>query len=150
MTEAAISIEKPPRMLIADDDPLIVRLLADRCRRVGFEVDTATNGIQALIKANRSHPDVMVIDVNMPEADGLTVCARLLEPSKRSLNIVVVTGSREPETVERCEGFGAYYIRKGPKFWDGLGSALTELFPQLADGILELRHQPVGAEMLER
>ena len=150
MKDAAKSMEKPPRMLIADDDPLIVKMLADRCASVGFEVETATNGIQALIKANRSHPDIMVIDVNMPEADGLTVCARLLDPSKRPLNVVVVTGSRETETVERCEGFGAYYIRKGPQFWTGLGSALTELFPHLSDSIKELHHQRAGTEMRER
>jgi DNA-binding response OmpR family regulator len=52
MTDASVLSEKPPRMLIADDDPSIVRLLADRCASVGFEVDTATNGIQALIKAD--------------------------------------------------------------------------------------------------
>src|ERR1700685_2918763 len=108
MSDATGLSEKPisekPRILIADDDSSVVRLLADRCARAGFEVDTAINGIQALIKANRSHPDVMIIDVNMPEADGLTVCARLLDSSKRSLNVVVVTGSREVETVERCEG----------------------------------------------
>src|SRR5471032_2419055 len=103
-------------MLIADDDPAIVRLLAERCTRVGFEVETAANGIQALIKANRTHPDILIIDVNMPEADGLAVCARLLDPSRKSLNVVVVTGSRETETVERCEGFGAFYVRKGPEF----------------------------------
>jgi DNA-binding response OmpR family regulator len=52
MTDASILSEKPPKMLIADDDPSIVRLLADRCASVGFEVDTATNGIQALINAD--------------------------------------------------------------------------------------------------
>lgn len=66
------------------------------------------------------------------------------------MDVVVVTGSRETETVERCEGFGAYYIRKGPQFWNGLGTALTELFPHLADSIKELHHQPVGTEMRER
>jgi CheY-like chemotaxis protein len=142
--------EKPPRMLIADDDPSIVRMLADRCARVGFDVDTATNGIQALIKANRSHPDVLVIDVNMPEADGLTVCARLLDPSKRALNVVVVTGSRETETVERCGALGAFYVRKGPDFWSGLSSALTDLFPPMADKIKELHHQPIRKKMRER
>ena len=59
-------------------------------------------------------------------------------------------GSRETETAERCEGFGAYYIRKGPKFWNGLGAALTELFPQLTDSIKDLRQQAVGTEMRER
>jgi CheY-like chemotaxis protein len=149
MTNALSLSERSPRMLIADDDPSIVKLLADRCAGVGFEIETATNGIQALIKANRSHPDIMVIDVNMPEADGLTVCARLLEPSRRSLNVVVVTGSREAQTLERCEGFGAYYVRKGPEFWSGLGVALTELFPRMADRIKDL-HQPMRAEMRER
>ena len=43
-----------PKMLIADDDPLIVTALADRCARMGFEIETATNGLQAMIKASRS------------------------------------------------------------------------------------------------
>jgi CheY-like chemotaxis protein len=150
MTDSSMPGEKPPRMLIADDDPSILRLLADRCARVGFEVDTATNGVQALIRANRSHPDVMVIDINMPEADGLTVCARLLDPSKRALNVIVVTGSRETEAAERCEGFGAFLVRKGPDFWNGLGSALIELFPRMADRIKELHHQPIRSKMRER
>jgi PleD family two-component response regulator len=42
------------RMLIADDDPSIVRLLADHCAPMGFDVDTASNGIQALVKASRT------------------------------------------------------------------------------------------------
>jgi CheY-like chemotaxis protein len=150
MSEAYELNEKPPKMLIADDDLAIVKLLAERCANMGFEVETASNGIQALIKANRSHPDIMIIDVNMPEADGLTVCARLLDPSRRPLNVVVVTGSRETETVERCQGFGAFYVRKGPAFWTGLGSALTETFPRMADKIKELNKQPAGTAVRER
>jgi CheY-like chemotaxis protein len=137
---------KPPKMLIADDDPSVVRLIADRCARVGFEIETAVNGVQALIKANRIHPDVMVIDVNMPEADGLTVCARLLDPSRRSLNVIVVTGRRDADTIERCQGFGACYVRKGPGFWNGLGAALTGIFPNMAERVKGLQQQPSGGE----
>ena len=72
MTDAHEPSDRP-KMLIADDDPAIVKLLAERCSNLGFEVDTASNGVQALIKASRSHPDIMIIDINMPEADGLTV-----------------------------------------------------------------------------
>jgi CheY-like chemotaxis protein len=150
MTVAHELTEKPPKMLIADDDAAIVRLLAERCTSVGFEVETATNGVQALLKAKRSHPDIVVIDVNMPEADGLTVCARLLDPSKRPLDVIVVTGSRETETLERCEGFGAFYVRKGPEFWSGLGAALTAIFPHMADSISELQGKRVAAEIRER
>ena len=150
MTDTHELTMKPLRMLVADDDPSVVRLIADRCARVGFEVETAVNGVQALIKANRSHPDVMVIDVNMPEADGLTVCARLLDPSRRSLDVIVVTGSRAADTIQRCEGFGACYVRKGPGFWNGLGAALTGLFPSMAERIKGLQEQPTGAELRER
>src|SRR5450631_1631805 len=94
------SSEETPRMLIADDDPSILRLLADHCARMGFDVDTAPNGIQALLKASRFEPDILVIDVNMPEVDGLTACAYLLRPGRTPLNVIVITGSRDPETLE--------------------------------------------------
>jgi CheY-like chemotaxis protein len=129
------SSDDPPRMLIADDDPAIVRLLADHCARMGFDVDSASNGIQALLKANRIKPDILVIDVNMPEVDGLSVCAHLLESGRAPVNVIVITGSRNPDTLERCEGFGAHYARKGPNFWNDLETALAEIHPRMAGRI---------------
>lgn len=140
----------PPKMLIADDDPLIVMALADRCARMGFEIETATNGLQAMIKASRSKPDILVIDVNMPEADGLSVCAHLLDPDKRPMDVIVVTGRRDTETVERCEGFGAFYAKKGPEFWGSLEAALAELFPEMADDIRKVGSQSASVEMKTR
>lgn len=125
-----------PRMLIADDDPSILKILADRCARLGFEVDTASNGMQAILKANRTKPDIVVVDVNLPEVDGLSVCARLLDPDHNSMEAIVITGSRNRDTLERCEGFGARYIRKGLTFWNDLESALAELIPGMARNIL--------------
>lgn len=139
-----------PRMLIADDDPSIVRVLADRCTRMGFDVDTATNGVQALLKANRGKPDILIIDVNMPEADGLSVCAHLLDPDRKPLHVVVVTGSRDPDTVERCEGFGAIYIRKGPNFWSDLELALIEIYPELTESIQRSGVRATATEMRAR
>jgi CheY-like chemotaxis protein len=129
------SSDEIPRILIADDDPSIVRLLADHCSRMGFDVDTASNGIQALLKASRTKPDTLVIDVNMPEVDGLSVCAHLLDPDRAPINVIVMTGSRNPETLERCEGFGAFYARKGPKFWEDLEAALAEIHPRMGGRI---------------
>ncbi len=135
-----------PRMLIADDDPSVVRLLADHCARMGFDVDTASNGIQALLKATRFKPDIVVIDVNMPEVDGLTACAHLLDTDKAPLNVIVITGSKDPNTLERCEGFGAYYARKGPNFWNDLEAALAEIHPRMAGSIRQSgTHAPAHA-----
>lgn len=123
------STNQAPRVLVADDDPSVLRLIADRCSRIGFEVDTACNGIQALVKATKFKPDLLITDVNMPEVDGLSVCSHLLDPDRRPLNAIVITGSRDLGTLERCEGFGAHYARKGPDFWGDFEAALEEIYP---------------------
>jgi CheY-like chemotaxis protein len=89
-----------------------------------------------VLKANRTKPEIVVIDVNMPEVDGLSACARLLGPDRAPVNVIVITGSKDPDTLERCEGFGAHYARKGPNFWSDLESALAEFYPRMAGKIL--------------
>ncbi len=133
MTNAMPLPDRMPKVLVADDDPGIVRFLAGRCAKMGFDVQTAHNGLQALIAAGRNPPDVLIVDVNMPEADGLSVCMRLLRPERASLEVIVVTGSNNPETIERCKSFGAYYACKGPGFWETVRSALFEIFPKMAE-----------------
>jgi CheY-like chemotaxis protein len=140
----------PPKMLIADDDPDVVRLLADRCVRLGFKVETASNGMQLLIKARQNHPDIMIVDVNMPELDGLSVCTRFLDPGSKPIDVVVVTGGSDPETAERCESLGLFFGRKGPDFWKSIDSALVEIYPDMADRIEEQKMQSTGAEVHKR
>jgi CheY-like chemotaxis protein len=150
MTDISEASFKSPKMLIADDDPAILRFLAERCVSMGFEVETATNGIQALIKARRSPPDILIIDVNMPEADGLSVCMRLLDRGRKPFEVVVVTASADPKTVEWCESLGAFYGRKGPDFWNSIASALAKIFPDMADRIKAQAMQPIDAQMRKR
>jgi CheY-like chemotaxis protein len=137
-------------MLIVDDDPSVLRLLADHCARMGFDVETASNGIQALLRASRVQPQVLIIDVNLPEIDGLSACAHLLAPDRAPIDVIVITGSRDPETLERCEGFGAYYARKGPNFWGDLEAALTEIHPRMAEGIRHCGMREVGPQIRRR
>jgi DNA-binding response OmpR family regulator len=124
-----------PRMLIADDDPAILRLLADRCARIGFQVDVASNGMQAILKAGRTKPDILVIDLNMPEVDGLSVCARLLDTEPASMDAIVITGSRNLDMIARCEGSGVQYVAKGRTFWHELDAALAYIQSRVADRI---------------
>lgn len=67
------------RILIADDDPVILRLLQVNFALEGFDVDTAARGEEALKKAKDGRPDVIVLDVMMPGMDGWEVCRRLHE-----------------------------------------------------------------------
>jgi CheY-like chemotaxis protein len=139
-----------PRMLVADDDPCVVRALVKRCTRMGFEVETAANGLQALIKASQRRPDILVIDVHMPEVDGFAVCAHLSAPDMKSMNIIVMTGHSNPEMAEWCGGFGAIYIHKSVDFWSQFEAALCELFPERACGITQAGEQTAKAAIRSR
>ncbi|WP_164658430.1 response regulator transcription factor [Tropicibacter sp. Alg240-R139] len=68
-------------ILVVDDDPRLRELLTLTLNRAGFQVVTASNGQQALISATRDNPDLIVLDVGLPELDGLEVCRRLRQTS---------------------------------------------------------------------
>jgi DNA-binding response OmpR family regulator len=65
------------RVLIVDDEPPLVQLIASYLRREGYEVVTADNGLTALELARTTRPDVLILDIMLPGLDGLEVCRRL-------------------------------------------------------------------------
>jgi CheY-like chemotaxis protein len=138
------------KILIADDDPAILRLLTDRCQKIGFQVETAMNGVQLLVKARHNHPDILICDVNMPALDGLSVCVSLLDPGRKPLEVIVMTGASEAETAERCDSLGTFFARKGPDFWKSIKEALIEIYPDLAGRMEELPAPPPIAVVPQR
>jgi CheY-like chemotaxis protein len=99
---------------------------------MGFDVDTANNGMQVLLKARRTSPDVMIVDVNMPQLDGLSASFHLLEPGGPPMDVIVVSGYSNDETIAHCEAMGMFYASKQMEFWPSIGRALTEIFPAMA------------------
>jgi len=67
------------RILVADDDPVIVRLLQVNFKLEGYDVETASHGEEAIQKARDAHPELILLDVMMPGLDGWEVCRRLKE-----------------------------------------------------------------------
>jgi CheY-like chemotaxis protein len=65
------------RVLVVDDDPVIVRLIEVNLRLEGYEVATASRGDEALLRASESPPDLVICDVMMPGLDGWETCRRL-------------------------------------------------------------------------
>jgi CheY-like chemotaxis protein len=127
--------EIAPKILIADDDPSILRLLADRCSLMGFEVETACNGIEAMLAARNGGFHALIVDIHMPKVDGLSVCAHLQELFIKPPQVIAMTGSRDARTVERCDALSAIYVAKGAGFWSDLEAALIEICPARADRI---------------
>ena len=101
-------------------------------------------------QARQSHPDILIVDVNMPELDGISVCSRLLYLAGKPTDVVVVTGSSDPKTAGRCESLGLFYVHKGPDFWNHLDSALAEIYPHMANKIKQPDIQSMNAEVPRR
>ena len=72
----------PKKILIVDDEPQIVEICRDYLKAAGYETVTASNGVQGVSLAHREKPDLIVLDLMMPEMDGLDVC-RDHPPRKR-------------------------------------------------------------------
>jgi CheY-like chemotaxis protein len=99
MTEAP-----SPRVLVVDDDAVIVRLLEVNFRLSGFEVETATSGEEAIRKAAELHPDVIVMDVMMPGLDGWAVTERLREDPGTAETPIVLLSARVRDD-DRSRGY---------------------------------------------
>jgi DNA-binding response OmpR family regulator len=92
------------RLVVADDDPDILRLLQRRLSRRGYEVVTATDGPAALAAIRHTTPDAVVIDRVMPAMSGEEVCAEL-KADERTAGIPVVLLSAQASEREIVEGF---------------------------------------------
>jgi CheY-like chemotaxis protein len=68
---------KKKRILIADDDPDLVRMVSLELRDCGYEVFTANSGVDAVNKVYDAHPDLVILDYEMPNGDGIYVMTKL-------------------------------------------------------------------------
>jgi len=84
------------KLLVVDDEPNILELLATSLRFAGFEVVTAANGREALEKAETENPDLAVLDVMMPDLDGFTV-VRKLRSAGRLFPVLFLTAKDDTE-----------------------------------------------------
>jgi len=91
------------RVLIADDDPLIQRLVRTHLDRAGYRVLTAADGEAALDVAAADQPDLIVLDLMLPKLDGFEVCKRIREFSL----VPVVMLTARGEQVDKLRGFEA-------------------------------------------
>jgi DNA-binding response OmpR family regulator len=81
------------RILIVDDEPKIVQGLANYFRQAGYETLAAYDGREALLSARRDQPDLIVLDVMLPEMDGIEVCRQIRRDS--AVPIMMVTARVE-------------------------------------------------------
>ncbi|MEU5861350.1 MULTISPECIES: response regulator transcription factor [unclassified Nonomuraea] len=99
------------RLLVVDDEPNIRELFSASLRMAGFEVLTAADGREALRVAEESTPDLVMLDVMLPDIDGLAVAGRLRSRGRR-VPVLFVTAKDTPEDRIAGLGLGEDYVTK--------------------------------------
>lgn len=105
-----ISDNKPARILVAEDEALIRLDLVEMLTEAGYEVVAqATNGVEAIALAKEFKPDLAILDVKMPELDGISAAQEIIEISP----VLMLTAFSQKELVERARDAGvmAYVVK---------------------------------------
>lgn len=103
----------PKKILVAEDEKAIVRLLELHLQRAGYEVVCAYDGREALSKAQQESPDLAIINIGMPYRDGWEVL-RLIQANEamRDLPVILTSTVPEAELEFRAMQCGAAYFQK--------------------------------------
>jgi CheY-like chemotaxis protein len=105
---------KRQSILIIDDDEVLSDVLSRRLREQGFDTVTADSGQCGLARARTEQPSLILLDLRLPDADGITVCQQLADDLETcSIPVIILTGMERPDILRRCRAAGChFYLRK--------------------------------------
>jgi two-component system OmpR family response regulator len=101
-----------PKLLVVEDDPNIVELLSASLRFAGFDVSAVTNGAEAVAEARRSNPDLVVLDVMLPDLDGFEVIRRIRDSGVRTPVVFLTARDATEDKVRGLTLGGDDYVTK--------------------------------------
>jgi DNA-binding response OmpR family regulator len=100
--------ERRKRVLIVDDESIIVSVLQRHVSNAGYEFDTASNGQEALDKIAKEQPDLVLLDLMMPGINGFETCRRIRENEKtKKLPVLIITALRSDSDSKDAAACGA-------------------------------------------
>ncbi len=106
---------KQRRVLLVDDEPSIVKMVAKRLEVAGFEVLVAMDGEEALEKVKTSAPDVIILDCMLPKLNGYEVCAALkADPQYQKLPVIMLSARVQEKDEKSGLECGANAYMKKP------------------------------------
>lgn len=119
---------KAKRVLIADDDGALCRILEVRFRNLGVHAVSAHDAMHALVLAHRDPPDLILLDITMPAGNGLAVC-EMLRTDRRLVEvpIIILTGRSDAATLERVRALGVPCVAKSGDLWRELRARACEV-----------------------
>jgi two-component system KDP operon response regulator KdpE len=125
------------RILLVDDDPNLLRLVAEQLRDDGFDVTTARDGAEALRILERAWPDLLIVDLMMPRIDGLTLARRVKE--RADLPVIVLSAIDSGDSkASALEAVAEDYVTK-PFHYPELRARIHRVLRRVGDNV------PAGA-----
>ncbi len=94
------------KILLVDDEPDILEIITYSLESAGYEIHTATNGIEAVEKASKIEPHLIVLDVMMPKMDGIEAC-EIIRNNPKTKNILITFLTARGEDYSQIAGFNA-------------------------------------------
>ena len=117
-----------PRIVVAEDDPMVMELITTHLELAGFQTFSARNGSDALSRIAHVRPDGLVLDINMPILDGFQVLERMrMGSANHRPPTLVLTARNRPEDVKRAIELGARDFISKPFKDDQLIARVTRL-----------------------
>lgn len=107
-------VERAPAVLIVEDDVSLSTALGLSLGKHGFETVAARSGNRALELAQQKRFAAVLLDLHLPDSDGLDICQQLVDDRRTcDVPILIVSGSDRPDVLRRCRAAGCqYFIRK--------------------------------------
>ena len=138
-----------PRIVIAEDDPMVMELITTRLELAGFQTFSARNGSDALSRIAHVRPDGLVLDINMPILDGFQVLAQMRSGyTSHRPPTLVLTARNRPEDVKRAIELGARDFISKPFQDDQLIARVTRLVRKARPGPVvmapDMRQMTIG------
>jgi two-component system cell cycle response regulator DivK len=119
-----------PKLLIVDDEPDNIELLSRRLTRRGFEVVSATSALEGLAKAEADRPHLILMDIKMPQVDGLEATRRLkANPATKHIPIITLTAHAMAEDRAQALAAGADEYESKPVDLPTLLAKVNALLP---------------------
>lgn len=105
-----------------------------RVKSLDYNVKAVYDGLDAIASIVSDKPDLLILDVDMPGADGLSVCEKVAEYQQFDpLPVILLTGRNDVKAIETAYRAGAYYVCKNDKTWETLEPLIQNLMSLAAD-----------------
>lgn len=113
--QTPVIVPQSQSVLIIDDDESLSEVLSHRLERQGFRTVAAFSGRAGLAHAKAAPPAAIILDLGLPDDDGLNVCQQLSDsPETCGVPILILSGREERDLVRRCRSAGCHYFLRKP------------------------------------